>query len=307
MININYISRRKIWYSLSGIMILVSLISIGIFGLNYGLDFTGGSLIEINYSIERPATEQITSILSEFSLDNSRIQPSDQANFIIRLAEIDEATHQQIITSIKALAASIDPENIVVETRFESFGPSLGQELRRSALYAIIFALLAIIIYVAYAFRKVSKPVASWKFGSIAVIALIHDAIIVVGLFAILGFLFEIEIDSFFVTALLTLLGFSVHDTIVTLDRVRENLSLHRDKSFEEIVNLSINRTVTRSINTSITTLFALVAIFLFGGHSIQSFSLALISGVIIGTYSSLFVAAPLLVTWNSRKKVSTE
>ena len=174
--------------------------------------------------------------------------------------------------------------------------------MKSKAVKSIIIVLLFIVFYIAYAFRKISKPVASWKYGISAIVALTHDILIITGVFAVLGHFMRVEVDSLFVTALLTILGFSIHDTIVTFDRTRENLFKNDDKPFEEIVNISVNQTIVRSLNTSVTTLFVLLAIYIFGGESIKNFVLALILGVIIGTYSSIFVASPLLVIWNRKK-----
>lgn len=189
------------------------------------------------------------------------------------------------------------------ELRFDSIGPTIGKELQGKALLAIIIVAIAIIIYIAYAFRKVSHPVESWKYGVSAVIALIHDILIVTGLFSILGHFLGYQVDSLFVTALLTILGFSVHDTIVTFDRTRENLHHHQDKTFEDVVNLSVNQTIIRSINTSLTTFFVLLAVYLFGGLTTRHFVLALMVGIIIGTYSSIFIASPLLIFFYKLKK----
>lgn len=306
MPNINFVGQRKIWYGVSVVITVACIIMISVFGLRLGLDFTGGSLLEISYSNERPAVDVISGILVTADIQNPRIQLSEEKDVIIRLPELSEERHQEIIQSLKNHEHEVNPENEITEKRFESFGSSLGAELKRDSITAILTVLVAIIIYVAYAFRKVSQPVASWKFGSVAVIALAHDVIFVVGIFAALGFLYNTEIDSFFITALLTLLGFSVHDTIVTLDRVRENLFKNPNEHFDFIVNRSINETIVRSINTSFTTLLSLVAIYFFGGDSIKDFALALIVGIFIGAYSSIFIAAPLLVSWhNFSKKTS--
>ena len=186
------------------------------------------------------------------------------------------------------------------EKRFDAIGPTIGQELKRKSIYAIIFVLVLIVLYIAWAFRKVSKPIASWKYGVVAVTALFHDVLIPTGLFSVLGKFAGAEVDTLFVTALLTILGFSVHDTIVVFDRVRENLrnSLGRGVDFSAIVEQSIKETIVRSINTSLTVILSLLAVFLFGGESIRYFTLTLIIGVVIGTYSSIFIASPLLVTW---------
>ncbi len=305
MRNLHIIQKRKFWYAVSLTITIGAVISLVLFGFRYGLDFTGGSLLELEYSKQRPSNDQIVQTLKADSLNDVRVQPSGDRGVLIRLSEINEDTHQKVLKSLSDDSKNSSADNTVNELRFESFGPSLGSELKRQSIYAVLLVLAAIISYLAYAFRKVSHPVASWKFGTVAVIALIHDVLVLVGVFSLLGHLYGTEIDSLFITALLTLLGFSVHDTIVTLDRIRENLFKHQDETFEMVVNRSINETISRSINTSLTTLFAVTAIYLFGGSSIHDFSLALMIGIIVGTYSSIFIAAPLLVTWYNfdRKK----
>jgi preprotein translocase subunit SecF len=218
---------------------------------------------------------------------------------IFRFKSVDEARHQEIL---KHLGEKFDK---VEENRFESIGPTIGKELRRKATYAIVVVLICIILYIAWAFRKVSKPVASWKYGVIAVIALIHDVGIPIGLFAVLGRFFGVEVNSAFVAAILTILGYSVNDTIVVFDRVRENLikSGGDYDEFEKIVNESVNQTFARSINTTLTTLLALIAIFFWGGETIKYFALALIVGIGLGAYSSIFIASPLLVVLERKKR----
>ncbi len=184
------------------------------------------------------------------------------------------------------------------EIRFEAIGPTIGKELRQKTYWALVLIITAIVVYIAWAFRKVSKPVTSWKYGTVTIVALLHDIIIPVGIFSLLGRLYNIEVNAPFVAALLTILGYSVNDTIVVFDRIRENLLKHYDGDFDEIVESSIRQTLVRSFNTSITTLLSLIAIFFFGGESIRDFVLALIIGVVSGTYSSIFIASPLLVTW---------
>ena len=200
------------------------------------------------------------------------------------------------------LAQSLNPEGYVDELRFESVGPSIGQELKTKAVYAVVIALVAIILYIAWAFSKVSKPVASWKYGLTAIIALAHNIIIVLGVFAVLGRFFDVEVNTPFVAAILTILGYSVNDTIVVFDRIRENLP-KSDEDFETTVNLSVNQSLSRSINTSATTLIVLLSVLFLGGATIQAFMLALSIGVFVGTYSSLFLASPLLVVWEKFKK----
>ena len=188
------------------------------------------------------------------------------------------------------------------ETEYTSIGPVIGQELEKSAFWQLLFVSLGIIFYIGYAFRKVTKPVTSWRFGGAAVIALFHDLLFVLGVFSILGHFWGVEVDSLFVTAMLTVLGFSVHDTIVVFDRIRENLRLYPGHSIDYVVNHSIAQTLVRSLNTSLTVLFVLLSLLLFGGDTIKYFVLTLFIGIIVGTYSSIFIASPVLVLWQKWK-----
>jgi len=297
----NIIAKKNLWFSLSGILSIISLVALLIWGLKLSIDFTGGSLLEVAYQPSRPSVEKITEILQPLNLESLRVQPSGDNEFFVRFESVDEPRHQEILGVLKNV--QFDNQTLQgQELKFESIGPTIGNELKSKAVQAIVLVLILIIAYIAYAFRHVSKPVASWKYGVAAVIALFHDIFVVIGIYAILGHFLNVEVDILFVTALLTILGFSVHDTIVTFDRTRENLFKIKGQSFEEIVNLSVNETIVRSLNTSLTTLFALLAVYIFGGESIRYFVLALILGVIIGTYSSIFIASPLVVLWNSKK-----
>ena len=294
------IENRKIWLSISTGLVALSLIFIAMFGLDLGIDFTGGSLLEVKFNAERPSTEEVRDLIkSEIEISAEPIiVNSDQQNMIIRVQETEETVHQEIISKL----AEKYPENIQ-EERFESIGPSIGQELKEKAIYAILIVILAIVAYIAYAFRKVSWPVKSWKYGVIAIVALVHDVIIVVGIFALLGRFMGVEVGLPFVAALLTILGYSVNDSIVVFDRIRENLGRVVKTDFEGIVNRSVNETITRSVNTSVTTLIVLLTIFFFGGASIKFFVLALAIGVLSGTYSSIFLASPLLVVWEKIRR----
>jgi len=298
----NIIKTRKIWFGISGTLCLLSIIFLAIWGLKFGIDFTGGSLLEISYTNQRPSVEQVEAALAPLELNSLKLQPSGESDYILRFEDIEENTHQSIIDNLSAIEIDGVPDNTLTELRFEAVGPVIGEELKSKAVEAIIIVLVFIILYIAYAFRKVSKPVASWKYGLAAIVALIHDILIITGIFSALGHFLGVEVDVLFVTALLTILGFSVHDTIVTFDRTRENLFKNQDKEFDEIVNISVNQTITRSINTSLTTLLVLLAIYFFGGETIKNFVLALILGVIIGTYSSIFLASPLLTIWRKGK-----
>ena len=303
---LNIISKKNIWLSISGVFIAVSLVFLIIWGLNLGIDFTGGSLLEVRFTESVPAPDQVKSSLAELGLEGEvTVQPTEQVGYIIRFQDITEETHQEIVLKLKdSFPATEDGGVNLEEERFEAIGPSIGQELRSRAIYAILIVLIAIVAYIAWAFRKISWPIKSWKYGVIAVVTLFHDIFITLGIFALLGAVLKVEVGLPFVAALLTILGYSVNDTIVVFDRIRENLSRLSKSDFEGLVNRSVNETITRSINTSLTTLLVLLAIFFFGGVTIKYFILALICGVALGTYSSIFVASPLLVVWErfSRK-----
>lgn len=285
------IHNRKIFFAISGVFVGASILALIIWRLNFGLDFLGGSLLQIEYKNEKPANEIIRQKLLSFDLGEISIQPTSEKGLILRFRDIDEETHQKILMF---LGSSGELE----EKRFESIGPVIGRELKNRSFWAILVVLLAIIIYIAYAFRKVSRPVASWRYGLAAIVALAHDVTIPMGIFAVLGKFLGVEVGLLFVTALLTILGFSVHDTIVVFDRIRENLKKGGAADFESTVETSINQTISRSINTSLTVILTLLAIYLFGGDSTKYFALTLMIGIFFGTYSSIFIASPLLVSW---------
>jgi preprotein translocase subunit SecF len=299
----NIIQKRKIWLSISASLVGLSVILMLVWGLNLGIDFTGGSLLEMKFNAERPDVSEIRSTVSDLGIEGDIIvQSTGDQNMIIRFQSIEESVHQQISDSLMEKY----PENIQ-EERYESIGPSIGNELKSKAFEAILAVIIAIVLYVGWAFRKVSFPVQSWKYGIIAIIALVHDIFITLGIFVILGQFMSVEIGLPFVAALLTILGYSVNDSIVVFDRIRENLGRLVKTDFESVVNRSVNETLTRSINTSLTTLFVLSMVFLFGGASVQFFVLALMIGILSGTYSSIFLASPLLVVFeklsHKRKK----
>jgi len=320
----NIIQKKKIWLSISGVLVAISLILFFTWGLKPGIDFTGGSLLEVSYPNEVPTLDEVQGILAGVDVHSLVIQPAGDSGFILRFQEIEEDVHQQVMEKLNSLIPTTEQEmnpadlglsiegdakitatvalGEVEELRFEAIGSSIGSELRNKTGWAIGIVLLAIIIYVAWAFRRVSKPVASWKYGVIAIIALLHDVILTVGVFVVLGKFLGVEVNTTFVAALLTVLGYSVNDTIVVFDRVRENLP-KSDLDFEGTVNTSVNQTITRSINTALTTILALLAIVFFGGESIKYFALSLVCGIFFGTYSSIFIASPLLVWWEKLKK----
>lgn len=240
--------------------------------------------------------QSISDVAAKQNLDLSSIQDAGENTYLLRLKPL---TAQQNEEFKQALG-----EN-VVEKRFETVGPTVGKELTQKALAAIGVASIAIVVYIAWAFRGIPKPYSPWKFGLSAIVALLHDAFVVLGIFSLLGHLHGVEIDALFVTAMLTVIGFSVHDTIVVFDRVRENLPKMPKSNFTDIVNFSLSETLVRSLNTSVTVLLTLSALLLFGGESIRWFVVALLIGIFSGTYSSIFNASPLLVLWESKKKAA--
>ncbi len=292
--NIPIIKYRKFYYLFSGALILGSIVVLVVFGLEPGIDFTGGSILEIEFRDERLSNQEIKDKLADLDLGSVVLQPTGEKGLILRMKDINEEAHQAVLQRLDG----------VKEQRFESIGPVIGQELKQKTKLFTILALLGIIFYLTFAFRKVSWPLSSWQYGLITVfVALFHNLLIPLGIFSILGKIYQIQITIPIIVGLLTVLGYSINDTIVVFDRIRENLLKGRGKSFYDTVNMSLNQTLVRSINTSLTALFVLVAIFFFGGETLKYFSLVLILGIICGTYSSIFIASPLLVTWFNLKQ----
>lgn len=298
----NIIPHKKFFLGLALTLVIASVVVI-IFvgttrGLPLGIDFTGGSLLELEFTADRPSNEEIRGLLELTGLAEVIVQPTGQKGIILRLKEIDEPTHQNLLTALKKGGE-------FEEKRFESIGPVIGQELWQKARVALIIVLLLIVLYITWVFRKVSYPVSSWKYGLSAIAALVHDITIPTGIVVLVGSFGGFQIDAFFITALLTILGFSVHDTIVVFDRIRENLLTHPAESFDQIANRSVNEIMNRSINTSLTLLFVLVAVLFLGGETTRNLVFVLILGSISGTYSSIFVASPLLTLWikNGKRK----
>ena len=270
---------------------LASIVFLVVFGLKPGIDFTGGSILEIEYINERPLNEEIREKLSEFDLGNIYVQPTGERGVILRMKDIDEDLHEQILEKLK------EEKTEIREARFESIGPIIGQELKQKTKIVVVLVLLSIVVYIALAFRRIQMPLRSWQYGITSVLALFHDILIPLGVFSILGKFYGVEISIPVITALLAVLGYSVNNTVVVFDRIREGL-LKRGGFFEEIVDQSLNQTLSRQINTSLTTLFVVAAIFLFGGETLKYFALVLILGIIAGTYSSIFLAGSVLVSW---------
>ena len=284
---------RKLYFIFSGALIAASIFALAFWGLRLGIDFKGGSLLFGEFSQKTPSQEEILAIAKPLDLGELSVQPSGEREVILRFKEIDEAKHQQLLAGLNKMGGGFQ------EKSFESIGPSIGRELSANAFKAIALVLVLIVAYIAIAFRKVSRPLASWKYGVAALIALFHDVIIPLGLFAVLGRFYDIEISSGFIAAILTVLGYSVHDSIIVFDRIRENLIKHQGKSFDETIDKSVNQTFTRSLNTSLTVILVLLAIYFLGGESMKYIALVLMVGIGVGTYSSIFIGSTLLVSWN--------
>ena len=300
---LDIIGKKNLYFALSLIVVAPGLIALLLFGLNLSIDFTGGSRLTISFpqKVEKTTSEKIKNTLTKENLKVSTVETSGNS-LLIRTSPMDQ---KQNIKFVNTLSKEFKGAK---ETQFETIGPTIGKETTINAIKAVILASILIIIYITWSFRKVPKPASSLRFGVSAIIALIHDVLVVLGIFAILGHFFGVEVDSLFVTALLTVIGFSVHDTIVVFDRIRENLRKSQG-SFPQIVNDSILQTLDRSLNTSLTVLLVLFALLLFGGDTIKWFVVALLIGVASGTYSSIFNAAPILVVWQEwsekRKKIT--
>lgn len=288
----NIISKTKYAYIFSITVTLLSLLALLVWGLKFDIDFTGGTRMQIQFADLVPTNQEVESDLKELDIKSLIIQPSGENQMLLRYASEDDKVNQAVFEKISEKYPD------ATQLRVDFINASVSEELKGKSLWAIFYAVVGIMIYIAWAFRKVSRPVESWKYGAGAVIALLHDILITVGVFSVLGHFWGVEVGVPFIAALLTILGFSVHDTIVVYDRTRENLlRSSANEKFPEIVNKSLNETLVRSINTSLTVIITLLAIYIFGGESIRYFSLALLVGVTFGTYSSIFIASALLVT----------
>ncbi len=288
----NIISKIKYAYIFSATLTILSIIALIVWGLNLGIDFKGGTLMEVQFSKDVPAISDIQDKVKDVGVRDLTIQPSQNNSVLLRYLASDETHNEAMLAKLR----EFDPD--AKQTRVDFIGASVSDQIKRNAIWAVVLACFGIAGYIAIAFRKVSRPIPSWQYGTNAVIALIHDTLITIGVFSALGHFYNIEVGVPFVAALLTILGFSVHDTIVVYDRTRENLIRSSSKeSFPEIVNRSLNETLVRSINTSLTVIITLLAIYIFGGETIKYFSLALLIGITFGTYSSIFIASALLVT----------
>lgn len=324
------VTHRRLFFAITGILLAVAIAAIAFFGLPLSIDFTGGSLVEVSYQDQRPPIPQLTQNVEQLALGEISLRESGTNDVIVRTRTLTPAEHNQVLAALGTPVASTSPATAsttaakpaalsaatstgtstasttavagarFTELRFNSIGPALGSELAKKALYALIAVIVAIMLYIAWAFRRVSRPVSSWVYGGIVVVILFHDVIIPAGFYAILCHFTGAQVDSLFAVALLAILGYSVNDTIVIFDRVREHLHTNEEhkmvEPFEVTVGTSVTQTMGRSINTSLTVVLALLALTIFGSVETVNFALVLLVGVIAGTYSSILLAAPLLV-----------
>jgi preprotein translocase subunit SecF len=291
---LDIIGRKNLYFIISLVLIIPGVISLFLYGLNLSIDFTGGSRMSLVYE-KVPDQATLDTVRKEITEENIKVATiqRSQSTVIVRTSPINDTQNRKITTELQKSTGNFKQEE------FETVGPVIGQETALNALKSIVLASALIVLYLAWSFRKVPKPASSWRFGITAIITLIHDVLVLLGLFSLFGHFFHVEVDSLFLTALLTVMGFSVHDTIVVFDRIRENLLRGGSSHFAQTVNDAILQTMTRSLNTSWTALLVLLAMLLFGGQSTFWFVMALFIGIAVGTYSSIFNAAPLLVLWH--------
>jgi len=281
----NFIKNRKIAYIIPVIIILVSLISIIFQGFNYGIDFAGGTLLQIRFN-KSISTTEVRNVLREFNLSQSTIQKLSENEFVIRIGKIDSEQRMEILTAFKENLTDLEV------LRVETVGPVIGENLKKLAFYALLFAFIGIILYITIRFE--------FKFSIVSILALCHDCLIVLGIFS----LWQKEITISIIAAVMTIVGYSINNTIVILDRLRENIKFKTREPFENLINMSINQSLSRTINTTLTTIIPILTLYFFGGNILSDFALALFIGMVAGTYSSIFIASPLLLEWNKIFKI---
>lgn len=291
----------KFFLSLSAALSVAGLVLLVIPGPILSIDFTGGTLMELATPAEttkESLADAIGSFGGEVPIGNISISRTKDSSFLLRMRSMSNEEHLALMTHLE------DTLSAVQERQFTIIGPTVGETLKKRAVWALVIASVAIVLYIAFAFRKVPRKLSPWRFGIIAVITLLHDILVTAGIFVIISHTTSFEFDTLFVTALLTILGYSVNDTIVIFDRIRDNLSSQdRGEDFAVVAERSLQESIPRSINTSVSTLVMLVALFTLGSESIRWFVLTLITGAVVGTYSSIFLATPLLVYWRNTQR----
>ncbi|OGE37200.1 protein-export membrane protein SecF [Candidatus Daviesbacteria bacterium RIFCSPLOWO2_01_FULL_39_12] len=290
----NLMKYKILYFIFSLLLIIPGLYFLVTSGLKLGIDFTGGALLEYKFD-QNIEVDQLRSVITKVGVEVGQINQTAQNTYIIRTKPLEQEKLNNLKKDFQNQFGKFE------ERREENVGPIIGKETSQKAGLALVIATITIVLYIAFSFRKVPKPASSLRFGVTAVLALIHDILVVVGAFAIFGKFLSVEVDSLFITALLTIIGFSVHDTIVVFDRIRENLLKNIGRKFADVVNISVVQTLGRSLNTSLTVIFVLVALLLFGGETLRWFVVALLIGIVSGTYSSIFNATALLVWWEEK------
>lgn len=294
---INFIKHTKIYLIISSLFILLSVIILVAFGLQFGIDFTGGSILEVEYQDSRPSNQEITEKLAGLELGETVIQPTGERGVILRMKEVSEEQHQEILGQLKENRG-------LEELRFEAVGPVVGKELRQKTIILIIASFIALLFYVAFAFRQISQSISPWQYGIISILAIFFDILITISVFSLLGKLYNIQFNISIITALLTIMGYTINDKIIIFDRIRENLlRSHKVVNLGELINQSLNQVIGRSLSTGFCTILVLILISLFGGETLRYFSITLIVGIVIGTYSSIFLAPFVLVGWLKWRK----
>ena len=293
--NFPFVKYYKVHYAIVGLLVLASIFSLFKFGLKPSIDFTGGTIWELRFA-SRPDNSVIQETLNPFNLGETTIQPTGENGVILRLKSIDEVTHQQILSKLNEISQ-------VQETRFESIGPTIGKELRQKTIILIVVSLVALLLYIAIAFRKLTWPIAGWQYGLVSIITLTIDILVPFLILVLLGKFENVQFTIPIVAALLTILGYTMNDKVIVFDRVRENLLKTRVESFADTINQSLNQIIGRSLSTGTCTLLVLSTLFIWGGETLKYFALTLIIGIVVGTYTSLFIASALLVTWSKRSK----
>jgi preprotein translocase subunit SecF len=292
--NFPFVKYYKLHYIITGIMVAASIFCLFKFGLNLSTDFLGGTIWEIDFD-SRPANSVIQEKLNKFDLGETAIQPTGEKGVILRFKNIDESVHQQMFSSLEEISK-------IQEKRFESIGPTIGKELRQKTIILVIVSLIALLAYIAIAFRKLTWPITGWQYGLVSIITLTIDVLAPLLVLVLLGKFENIQFTIPIVAALLTILGYTMNDKVIVFDRVRENLLKSKVDGFSDTVNQSLNQIIGRSLSTGFCTLLILFMLFIFGGETLKYFALTLIIGIVVGTYTSLFIASALLVTWSKRE-----
>jgi preprotein translocase subunit SecF len=292
--NFPFVKYYKFHYIVTGIAVAASIFCLFRFGLNLSTDFLGGTIWEVNFD-SRPANSIIQEKLNKFNLGDTTIQTTGEKGVILRFKNIDETTHQQMLSGLNEISKAD-------EKRFESIGPTVGKELRQKTIILVVISLVALLIYIAVAFRKLTWPIAGWQYGLVSIITLTIDVLTPILVLVLLGKFENIQFTVPIVAALLTILGYTINDKVIVFDRVRENLLKSKVDSFSETINRSLNQIIGRSLSTGFCTLLILFMLFIFGGETLKYFALTLIIGIVVGTYTSLFIASALLVSWSKRK-----